>query len=118
MSHAVHDDTGKLGPREHSADPGHLSWRQPAAGQPAQQPGLPAGARPELQEQAEPAETAQLVCPNCKGNGLAFLFFFFALFSECLQALIGCPLSSGYVLSGGEQGGAQEPGSQKRAPEE
>lgn len=58
LSHAAHDDARKPGPREHRQDPGHLSWRQPAAHQPAQQSGLPAGACQELQEQAKPAETA------------------------------------------------------------
>lgn len=36
LSLAVHDNSGKLGPREHSPGSGHLSRRQPPAHQPAQ----------------------------------------------------------------------------------
>ena len=70
-SSAAHDDDGKLGPHKRCQDLGNLSWRQPAARHPAQQSGLPAGSRQELQEQAQSAEITQLVCPNCKGKGPA-----------------------------------------------
>lgn len=69
MFSAAHDDDGKLGPHKRCQDLGYLSWRQPAARHPAQQSGLPAGARQELQEQAQSAEITQLVCPNRKGKG-------------------------------------------------
>lgn len=74
MFTAAHDDDGKPGPHERREDPGCLSRRQPAARHPAQHSGLPAGACEELQEQAQPAEAAQLVCSNRKGKGSSFVF--------------------------------------------
>lgn len=73
FSPAAHDDDGEFGPHKCCQDFGCLSWRQPAARHPAQQSGLPAGARQELQEQSQSAEAAELVCSNRKGKRTNFV---------------------------------------------
>lgn len=73
MLTSAHGDHWKHEPYQRSQDPGHLPRDQLAARHPAQQPGLPAGARQELQEQTQPTTAAQLVCSNRKGKGPTFL---------------------------------------------
>lgn len=92
MFTAAHDDTGQFGPRERCQDPGYLSRGQPAACQPAQQSWLPAGTCQELQEQTEPTEAAQLVCPNRKGKGPTFFVCgYVACLSSHLQMVWSSP---------------------------